>query len=134
MDKAYNSAIAIATALVQHDSTLSFTVEDYDSKRCGFRLVISRNDERIVMISFSEHLGYFGVYAQQFEYLIGNRNYNDVKFEAKDSDKMLTYIFNILEAYKVVAQVFLGMSPTQCEVDTCEEQEKGDYYVRSHSV
>lgn len=101
MDKAYNSAIAVATALVQHDATLSFTVDYYDVKLNSFLLSIIRNTKHVAVISFNECLGYFGVIAIQDS--IGGRNYNDVKFEAKDSDKMLTYIFNILEAYKVVA-------------------------------
>ena len=103
MDKAYNSAIAIATALVQHDSTLSFTVDYYDVRRGSFVLSIIRKDKHVAVISFTECLGYFGVLATQENLDIGNRNFNDVKFEAKDSDKMLTFIFNILEAYKVLA-------------------------------
>jgi hypothetical protein len=103
MDKAYNTAIAIATVLIENDSTLSFIVEDYDSKRGGFRLVITRDDERIALISFSEYSRIFKVLLIQNEYLSCNCNYNDVSFDVKDSDKMMTYIFHILEAYKVVA-------------------------------
>lgn len=103
MDKAYNTAIAIATVLVQNSASLSFSVDYYDVRRGSFVLSISRNDTCIVVISFTECLGYFGVLAMQENLAVGNRNYNDVRFEAKDSDKMLIYIFNILEAYKVVA-------------------------------
>lgn len=101
MDKAYNTAIAIATALVQHDSTLSFTVDYYYPRLGSFIVTILRKGKNVVVISFTECLGYFGVLAIQEN--SHNRNYNDVRFEAKDSDKMATYIFNILEAYKVVA-------------------------------
>ncbi len=108
MFKAYNSAIAVATVLLQHDSSLAFTVDRYhddssSSYSSYFRLLIGKDNEHTVMINYSECLGYFEVWSDQIDSFDEHESYNDVRFNKDESDKMLTYIFNILEAYKAKA-------------------------------
>jgi hypothetical protein len=103
MDKAYNTAIAIATVLVQNSASLSFSMDYYNERRGSFVLSIRRNDTCVAVISFTECLRQFGVLLRYDDSCSYVHNFNDVRFDVKDSDKMMTYIFHILEAYKVVA-------------------------------
>lgn len=105
MFKAYNSAIAVATVLLQHDSSLAFTVDRYydDPVSPYFRLIIGKDNEHTVMINYSERLGYFEVWSDQVDSFDEHECYNDVRFNKDESDKMLTYIFSIIEAYKARA-------------------------------
>lgn len=94
--------IVTSIALMNNFQRLSFTVDRYaDSDVLGyFRVIITHRfdnkDDHDVIINWSKSCNW-EVWSDKIDSFKGD-DYNDVRFD--DSEKMMTYIFHILNVYE----------------------------------